>query len=577
MTGIRCPSHREIRVLDLLPGSKSDEIKCTIRIIHLDGDEEYEALSYVWGQRVDEKEIAVMDQRIAVTENLHAALLRLRHRTKQRTIWIDQLCINQSDNLERSMQVAMMRDIYRRCSSCIIWLGELGDVPTQAAADVFEFIREVSAVSKIPYVKLPTLLQDTAAGEAARVAFAAFAMYGNPWWSRIWTIQEAIIPLHAAFVWGHLSVSRDDVMAIPPLLKGEPFQAHFPESFRTKRLEHHELLRRMFYPVHGFIHSSTHDGPLDLLMRWRHREATDPRDKVYALMGLLPHNVLPAARTYDYRAPAANLFANVTIDLIQEEGGLRPLIGSCELPHRTPGLPIWAIDFAICNRLGQRQLHWWAHSHRYRQFSASGSRRLRASLTNNGKVLCLTGSFVDEIEVVGQVYHVPDDQPILPRKVYDTIKKWDIMCQDWRNFRAVESHDYPSDESWDSAFARTIVGDLVMEEFPIERTTYADLDFCLELQDALYSETSHPCFTSVCSMVPNQAFFITKDGYMGIGSKDTRAGDEVWTLHGGQVPFTLRNMPKLDARTLVGDAYVHGIMDGEMIRDGKDDTEVQLR
>lgn len=531
----------------------------------------------MWGQRADEKEIVIVDQRISVTENLFAALQRLRHPTLERTIWIDQLCINQSDNLERSRQVAMMRDIYRRCSSCIIWLGELGDISSEAAADVFEFIKEIAAIPAIPYVKLPTLLQDTPTGEAARVAYATFAMYGNPWWSQVWTIQEAIIPLNAVFVWGHLSVSRHDILALPPLLKGEFFHTHFSESFRAKRQQHHELLRRMLYPIHGFIHSSTHDGPLDLLMRWRHREATDPRDKVYALMGLLPDEALPAARTYDYQAPAASLFANVTFDLMQEEGGLRPLIGSCELPHQTVGLPSWAIDFGTSNRLGQRQLKWWNHSHRYRQFSATGTRKMGASLADDGKVLCLTGSFVDEIEVVGHVYSVPDDELILPRKMHNTIKEWESMYQEWRTLHAVSVHEYPSGESWESAFARTIVGDLIMEEFPIERTTYADLNFRMELENALFNESSHPSFTSVCGMVPNQKLFITRKGYMGIGLEDTSVGDETWILHGRQVPFILRKTGNADEHMLVGDAYVHGIMDGEMIGEGTKYVEVRLR
>jgi hypothetical protein len=580
MTGSRCPLHREIRVLDLLPGNQGDDIKCSIRILQLDGDEGYEALSYVWGQRGDEKEIAIMDQRISVTENLYTALQRLRQPVHKRTMWIDQLCINQLDNLERSSQVAMMRDIYRRCSSCIIWLGELGDIPNESAADVFSFIKEIAAVSTTPYVRLPTLFRDNLAGEAARIAFAAFAMYGNPWWSRIWTVQEAIIPLQAVFIWGHLLISRDDVLATSRHLRSELLHAHFPESFRTKRRQHHELLRRMLYPVHGFIHSSTNDGPLDLLMRWRHRDATDSRDKVYALMGLLPDNVLPSARTYDYDAPAATLFANVTFDLIQEEGGLRPFIGSCELPHQTANLPSWAIDFAACNRLGQRQLHWWGHSHRYRQFCASGSKILQASLDHDGKVLCLTGSFLDEVEVVGRIYHVPDGQPIMPRKVYSTIMDWDNICQDWRVFHGVSPLTYPSNESWreswDAAFARTIVGDLVMEEYPIERTTYADLDHRRALQDALYSEQSHTCLTSVRGMVPNQAFFVTKNGWMGIGPKSTREGDEIWTLHGGQVPFILRGAEGLDRKTLVGDAYVHGIMDGEIKWLGRKEETVRL-
>jgi hypothetical protein len=156
-------------------------LTCTIRIVHLDGDEEYEALSYVWGEGNRQKEIDIAGQRTPVTDNLHSALQRLRHPTKRRTIWVDQLCINQMDILERSSQVAMMRDIYRRCSSCIIWLGELNGVSSQSASDVFAFIKEVAAVETSKYLGLPTLFKDNPESEQARNAFTAFAMYGNSW------------------------------------------------------------------------------------------------------------------------------------------------------------------------------------------------------------------------------------------------------------------------------------------------------------------------------------------------------------------------------------------------------------
>jgi hypothetical protein len=573
----------------------------------LNGDDQYEALSYVWGDPGAQKEIEVSGMIVNVTENLHAALQRLRYPAQKRTIWIDQLCINQSDNLERSNQVAMMRDIYRRCSCCIIWLGELNDVPSKDASAVFTFLKEVAAVATTPYMGLPTLFRDNPDGVAARKAFAAFAMYGNPWWSRIWTVQEAMIPHDAVLVWGHLSVSRADVLATSRHLRSDLMHAHFPDTFKAKRVQHYEMLRRMLYPIHGFIHSSTHDGPLDLLLRWRHRDASNPRDKVYALMGLLPDDILPSARTYDYEAPPSLLFANVTFDLIRLENGLRPLLGSCEMTHCTTALPTWAIDFANTNRLGMRQLKWWNHSHRYRQFSACGSRILQAALDYEGTALSLAGSFMDVVDVCSKIYDVPGDVPILSSRLYESMNDWGALIELWRESHAFQVF-YKTGETWEAALLQTVLGDLVMAEYPIERVKVAHLGSLVKLWAApngntqgMSAEPEHGADTnqrffmrdggymgvgppvtrdkeygtlyeSVCGMVPNQTFFITKKGYIGVGPPDTRPGDQVWILYGGQVPFVLRNITQEDNReelekgTLVGDAYVHGIMDGEAMQ-----------
>jgi hypothetical protein len=589
-TDILRPSRREIRVLDLAPGKIGKELTCSIRVIGLDSDAEYEALSYVWGDLNTQKDVDIGGQRTPVTDNLHLALQRLRHPTKTRTIWIDQLCINQSDNLERSSQVAMMRDIYQKSSCCIIWLGELEGISSRSAADVFDFIKEVAAFGMTEYRGLPTLLQNAPKGGKAREAFAAFAMYGNPWWSRIWTIQEAIIPPHASFVWGHLSVSRQDVSAAAQNLRSNILHSPFDKLFEFQRVQHYELLRRMIYPVHGFIYSTTIDGPLDLLMRWRHRDATDPRDKVYALMGLLPDTALPSARGYDYEAPASLLFANVTFDLIRLEGNLRSLIGSCEMPHRTSHLPTWAIDFASTNRVAQRQLKWWGHSHRYGQFSACGQRALEASLSSNSMSLSLTGLYLDKIEVTSNVWEVADDVAIGINELHNTLVYWDELLQQWRT-----SHDSPAEyvtgETWESAFFRTSLGDLIMKEYPVQRALPEHVNYLVKWMTALmhdkrslkYDKAINSLYESLCGMLPNQAFFVTVKGYIGVGPPDARSGDQVWILCGGQVPFVLRETHQESTafdgaceRSLVGDAYVHGIMDGEAVGDNAEMQTVRL-
>jgi hypothetical protein len=119
-------SGRKIRVFDLEPAprSSSDRISGALREIPLDGRRRYDALSYVWGRDKQIFDVHCGEVTLSVTQNCHDALKRLRDTTRTRTLWIDTICINQSDDDEKSHQVAMMLDIYRNADRVYIWLGE---------------------------------------------------------------------------------------------------------------------------------------------------------------------------------------------------------------------------------------------------------------------------------------------------------------------------------------------------------------------------------------------------------------------------------------------------------------------
>lgn len=89
----------------------------------------YEALSYVWydgegSTDRDSQSIILNDCIFSVTPNLYAALLRLRNHQLERALWIDAVCINQSDDDEKQEQIPLMRTIYAQASRVIVWLGE---------------------------------------------------------------------------------------------------------------------------------------------------------------------------------------------------------------------------------------------------------------------------------------------------------------------------------------------------------------------------------------------------------------------------------------------------------------------
>lgn len=91
----------------------------------LNSDPSYETLSYVWGDQSHTRQITCDGSPRTITESLFLALSRLRLRDKPRTVWIDQLCIDQTNHVEESRQVSVMRDIYRKARQGLIWLGDL--------------------------------------------------------------------------------------------------------------------------------------------------------------------------------------------------------------------------------------------------------------------------------------------------------------------------------------------------------------------------------------------------------------------------------------------------------------------
>lgn len=131
----------------------------------------YEALSYVWGDLMDTEVVGFwLDAKtsssrhgcLQITSSLAVALRHLRQSNESRRMWVDALCINQNDHIERSHQVLRMRDIYRLAARVIVWVEE-----------------------------------------------AIYHLSARPWFSRVWTIQEFQLGnQHCVVQCGNASISR---------------------------------------------------------------------------------------------------------------------------------------------------------------------------------------------------------------------------------------------------------------------------------------------------------------------------------------------------------------------------------
>jgi hypothetical protein len=117
----------QIRLVELLPGHPGDSIAVKLFVAERRCNQSYAALSYVWGSRDADASIAVDGKPFNVSANLAQALRCLRHEDSPRVIWIDAICIDQSDDAEKSAQVALMGDIYRNAADVLIFLGSEED------------------------------------------------------------------------------------------------------------------------------------------------------------------------------------------------------------------------------------------------------------------------------------------------------------------------------------------------------------------------------------------------------------------------------------------------------------------
>lgn len=114
----------EIRILAILPGRWADDIQCELSTESLDDpDLVYHGLSYAWGHHSDLSTIFVNGEPVTITPSLESALRHTRQEDKSLAIWIDKLCINQEDEIEKAHQIGLMHRIFRRCSNVLIWLG----------------------------------------------------------------------------------------------------------------------------------------------------------------------------------------------------------------------------------------------------------------------------------------------------------------------------------------------------------------------------------------------------------------------------------------------------------------------
>ncbi|KAF2093351.1 HET-domain-containing protein, partial [Rhizodiscina lignyota] len=112
-----------IRLLRIHPSHPLRGIETSLECASFLERPQYRALSYTWGDSKRTKPITVNGKKMLITENLWKALFHIRDRQQAQTLWVDAICIDQSNDEEKSVQVPLMSFIYSRAKEVLVWLG----------------------------------------------------------------------------------------------------------------------------------------------------------------------------------------------------------------------------------------------------------------------------------------------------------------------------------------------------------------------------------------------------------------------------------------------------------------------
>ncbi|KAE9372888.1 HET-domain-containing protein [Stipitochalara longipes BDJ] len=149
---------------------------------------DYAALSYCWGEPANLKAIVVNNRVIHVTQNLEAALQALRKMAKfqkQYRLWVDAICINQQDLQEKSHQVRLVGEIYRRSWNVVVWIGPEEDFSNEGV----DFFRVLAAYWP-DHREIEDALQKDPKLFGVGGAHGMEILCLRPYWKRVWIIQE---------------------------------------------------------------------------------------------------------------------------------------------------------------------------------------------------------------------------------------------------------------------------------------------------------------------------------------------------------------------------------------------------
>lgn len=468
----------------------------------------------------------------------------LRHTHSARNIWVDAICINQADIEERNHQVHIMRRIYLKAASVIVWLGPESK-PSRAAIDL--------------------IVECNRSGSERLLDHKEGALRGLPdiflrsWWKRIWIVQEVVAARELVIFCGHHILPWSFVSRVC----GEIRRKEYSQEEKSQFLRNSGY--RNFTALNDFRRDRGKMTLTKYLQCTRDYEASDWRDKLYALIGVAsdisPEDIVP-----DYNKSPETIFRDLVRFLVTRRRSL-DILSSCRHPRPasttspdsklqpSDSTPSWVPE--------------WRPSKGLRPLDSEGVDGACYRAGGGTKAVAKMDAFPLAIEVEGIFV---DKIALLSGAIISTAQGSIQMLRQWRDIAGqhlISQNNFGEvtpPEFWEtivagkSYLAAWDTGKLSQKQSQALKNgakSFVEGDVSQEAWVTNYFADA------VTRAVMGRRFFITTRKRMGLGVPGIQPKDMVVVLKGCSVPLILRAVG--DHMVVVGESYVSGIMNGEVI------------
>jgi hypothetical protein len=560
---------QEIRLLELLPGEHDSDIVMNLHVKAPQEGLRYITLSYVWGKERCPRLVQVNGKHLTIGRNLDCALRHIRDNTTDllagtTMLWVDALCIDQTDVQERSHQVRIMGQIYASAIDMVIWLGPEREDTT--------FI-----LAKIRGGELPE------GTEVVLVLKALKRLCRRPWFGRLWIAQELALSADPNVLVGHQSLRWNCFHDFVSRIDDRATAMRGTESkwWPYYACEYFQRASRRILNL-GIIKGGVDASLQDRLKVTTSLLASDPRDKVYGLLNICKFACDHVGIKPDYTKSVRRVFAEVTYAMLLEDFcpyavfALQPQYSDVTrramVPTRITGLPSWVLDLTIDTKqpfffLGSPgRPSRFLESRAFYSMSLSWKCGLQAHIKVDEELtrLSVIGNYLGTIvETTGSTFDTQGDDyhyatVITPRVLHDAY----LMIAKPRHIpievfiqAIMGGHDGSSED--EAALVQ-----IVQESISTQDT------FMLGGQHTFHIDN---------------VVFVTAEGQVGRAyhpdfENGIRAGDIVVGLFGINYPFILRKVPAENGEetvyTMVNVAYITGHEWGhDFVKSAPDDEE----
>lgn len=277
----------EIRLLYLVPSISSRVICCRMEHHPLDQAPEYEAISYTWGDNSRTQEILIDGCRFKITQNAYDSLYNRSFYARTVRVWIDSICIDQEDPIEKAKLVRLMTKIYKQASQVIVFLGNRPD-----AHMINDVLVELNRRRKWydDSVLGEELHREYILQEASPRWQPFLNFLDQPWFGRILVLQEVAVAKTVHAIYGNRYIDWETLVEVLRTFISEisadcQSLLYSAENYNSRQVSNAPAYASIMTTINQLLQEGE-SLALIFLQLTHSFKATDPRDKLFALMGM---------------------------------------------------------------------------------------------------------------------------------------------------------------------------------------------------------------------------------------------------------------------------------------------------